>query len=196
MAGSQLFEEETLAVRSIRLLGDPVLRARASEVVDFDRPLRRLIKDLGDTMVDANGVGLAAPQLGVGLRVFSYLVPSSEDDEGGHVAHLVNPSIVEEDKDEVEDEEGCLSVPGISYPLKRPRRVVARGFDGHGEPVEVTGTLRLARCILHETDHLNGVIFLDRLDPDARREALREFRERVLGGDDVEVKKSPHAPLF
>ena len=164
--------------------------------MDFDRPLRRLIKDLGDTMVDANGVGLAAPQLGVGLRVFSYLVPSSEDDEGGHVAHLVNPSIVEEDKDEVEDEEGCLSVPGISYPLKRPRRVVARGFDGHGEPVEVTGTLRLARCILHETDHLNGVIFLDRLDPDARREALREFRERVLGGDDVEVKKSPHAPLF
>ncbi|MDA8391440.1 MAG: peptide deformylase [Actinomycetota bacterium] len=185
-----------MAVRSIRLLGDPVLRARASEVVDFDRPLRRLVKDLGDTMVEANGVGLAAPQLGIGLRVFTYLVPSSEDDDGGHVAHLVNPSIAEEDPDQVEDDEGCLSVPGISYPLKRPRRVVARGFDGHGEPVEVTGTLRLARCILHETDHLNGVIFLDRLEPELRREALKEFRERMLAGESIQVEKSPHRPLL
>jgi peptide deformylase len=184
-----------LSRREIRILGDPVLRTRASPVQSFDRSLRRLVADLADTMLDANGAGLAAPQIGVGLRVFTFLVPSSEEDDGGHVGHLVNPEIVEESPDEVEDEEGCLSVPGLAYPLRRARRVVARGQDVHGEPIEVIGTERLARALLHENDHLDGVIFLDRLEPEVRRRAMKEVRERILSGEELVVKESPHAPL-
>ncbi len=165
-------------------------------MVDFDRSLRTLVKDLSDTMVEANGVGLAAPQLGVSLRVFTYLTNPEDDDEPPRVAHIVNPEMVEVDQEEVEDMEGCLSVPGFSYPLRRSRRVVARGMDQHGEPVEVTGADRLARCLLHETDHLDGVIFLDRLDPQTRRRAMSEIRERMLAGEDIQVKSSPHRPLF
>jgi peptide deformylase len=184
--------ERALATKTIRILGDPVLRTKAVEVVDFDRSLRRLVADLADTMLDANGAGLAAPQIGVGLRVFTYLRRDAEDDE---VGHLVNPVMVEVDAEEVEDEEGCLSIPGITYPLRRSRRVVARGFDSHGEPIEVVGTDRLARALLHETDHLDGVVFLDRLDPETRRRALAELRERMLDGGEIVVKDSPHAPL-
>lgn len=164
-------------------------------MVDFDRSLRRLVKDLADTMVEASGVGLAAPQIGVGLRVFTYLIPGDDDDWEG-VGHVVNPEMVEVSSEEVEDEEGCLSVPGFAYPLRRSRRVVARGFDQHGEPVELVGAERLARCFLHETDHLDGVIFLDRLEPEIRKVAMREIRERMLAGEDLVVKQSPHRPLF
>jgi peptide deformylase len=184
--------EGQLARRDIRILGDPVLRGKATEVVDFDRSLRKLVRDLEDTMVEANGVGLAAPQIGVPLRVFTYLLRGEEVDE---VAHLVNPEMVEVDPEEIEDDEGCLSVPGANYLLRRSKRVVARGFDLHGEERLVEGTERLARCLLHETDHLDGVIFLDRLDPEVRRAAMREFQERLLDGEDLVVKSSPHGPL-
>lgn len=165
-------------------------------MVDFDRSLRNLVRDLSDTMVEANGVGLAAPQIGVSLRVFTYLTNPEDDDEVAHVGHIVNPEMVEVDPEEVEDLEGCLSVPGFSYRLRRSRRVVARGFDVNGEPLQVEGTERLARCLLHETDHLDGVIFLDRLDPETRRRAMGEIRERLAGGEDLKVKSSPHRPLF
>lgn len=183
----------TLTARKIRILGDPVLRTKANPVIDFDRSLRRLVKDLGDTMLEANGVGLAAPQLGVELRVFTYLFFGEDDDD--EVRHLINPQLVEVDPEEIEDEEGCLSVPGLSYPLLRSKRVVARGFSEYGEPLEVEGTERLARCLLHENDHLDGVIFLDRLDPETKRTAMRELRERMLAGEEFVVKRSPHEPL-
>lgn len=185
-----------MPTRPIRILGDPVLKTRALEVGDFDRSLRRLVRDLEETMLDANGAGLAAPQIGVELRVFTYLEAPAEDVEAqDRVGHLVNPVIVEQAAEELEDEEGCLSVPGFSFPLRRSRRVVARGVDQHGEPVEVVGTERLARALLHETDHLDGVIFLDRLEPEVRARAMREIRERLLEGDELTVKRSPHTPL-
>lgn len=171
-----------------------MLRTRASAVTDFDKALARLVDDLTDTLHDANGAGLAAPQIGVGLRVFAYAVFDPDDPEGMRYGHLVNP-VLETSEDLLDDEEGCLSIPGLFYNLPRPRQVVARGFDVHGEPVEILGTERLARCLSHETDHLDGVLFVDRLEGSARRRALRAVRELLESGIEVTVKTSPHAPL-
>jgi peptide deformylase len=173
-------------VQPIRLFGDPVLRTKAEPVVDFDRELRRLVRDLTDTMLDAPGAGLAAPQLGVSLRVFTYYV----DDELGH---LVNPdlSLSEEEQD---GPEGCLSIPGMEWDCRRALRVVARGWNQHGDPVRIEGSDLLARCIQHETDHLDGILFVDRLDREARKAALAAIREAEWAGGPVPaVKLSPHA---
>lgn len=172
-----------------------MLRTRASEVTDYGRSLERLVSDLTDTLRDAEGAGLAAPQIGVGLRVFVYAMLDPDDPERWRYGHLVNPVLTEQSAEQVEDEEGCLSIPGLSYNLARPRRLVARGFDVHGEPVSVEGTERLARCLAHETDHLDGVLFIDRLDGPERKRALREVRELMEDGIEVTVKASPHAPL-
>ncbi len=145
-----------VSVKPIRLFGDPVLRTPAEPVRDFDAELRKLVKDLTDTMLEAPGVGLAAPQIGVGLRVFTYYV----DDVLGH---LINPSLDLSDEAETDDE-GCLSFPGLAYPTSRSLGAVATGFDMYGEPVTLEGTGQLARCVQHETDHLDGVLFIDRLD--------------------------------
>jgi peptide deformylase len=182
-----------MAVRTIRIFGDPVLRTKSTLVADFDKGLRQLVDDLSDTLADAGGAGLAAPQIGVNLRVFAYVVTDSSMPEHGSMGHIVNPVLVEQSPDEVTDVEGCLSIPGIEYELARSRRVVAEGSDMHGEPVRIEGTERLARCFAHETDHLDGVLFIDRLDPDARKLAMREIRELVLAGEDVKVKRSPHS---
>lgn len=182
-----------MAVRPIRVFGDPVLRKVCAPVTDFDAGLRRLVADLSETLADADGAGLAAPQIGVDLRVFAYVVADESMPEHGTMGHIVNPVIVERSAEELDDVEGCLSIPGISYELARSRRVVAEGFDVHGEPVRIEGTERLARCLAHETDHLDGVLFIDRLEPEARRRALAEIRERILAGEDIEVKRSPHA---
>ena len=175
-----------MAIQPIRLFGDPVLRTPAEPVRDFDKELRTLVKDLTDTMLDAPGVGLAAPQLGVGLRVFTYWV----DDELGH---LVNPDLdLSEETDE--DDEGCLSIPGLAFPTKRALRVVAKGLDMHGEPVRLEGSHLLARCVQHETDHLDGVLFIDRLDREQRKAAMREIRAAEWAGQTAPpVKISPHA---
>lgn len=159
-----------MSVRPIRLFGDPVLRTPAEPVKEFDAELRKLVKDLTDTMLEAPGVGLAAPQIGVGLRVFTYFI----DDE---VGHLINP-VLRLSEEEETDEEGCLSFPGLSYPTKRAFEVVATGFDMHGEPVTIEGSGQLARCVQHETDHLDGVLFIDRLSRGDRKRALRQWRER------------------
>jgi peptide deformylase len=164
-------------------------------VADFDRSVRRLVADLVDTLDDADGAGLAAPQIGVGLRVFAFRVLDPEDEEGGVLHHIVNPVLVEQDPEELDDEEGCLSIPRLSYSLRRPRRIVAEGFDQHGEPMRVEGTERMARCLAHETDHLDGVLFVDRLDADTRKRALREIREMILAGEQLVVKPSPHGGM-
>jgi peptide deformylase len=167
------------------VFGDPVLRTPADPVLDFDAELRRLVDDLTETMLAAPGVGLAAPQIGVGLRVFTFHV----DDQLGH---LINPSL-RLSEDEETDEEGCLSFPGLSYPTKRAHGVVATGFDLHGEPVTLEATGQLARCLQHETDHLDGVLFIDRLDPAQRKLAMKEIRAAEWWGEPVpEVKVSPH----
>jgi peptide deformylase len=181
-----------MAVRSIRLFGDPLLRTKCVPVPDFDKSLRRLVGDLSETLADAGGAGLAAPQIGVNLRVFTYVVIDQEMDDYGSMSHIVNPVLVEQSEDEVVDHEGCLSIPGLEYELARSSRVVAEGFDLHGEPLRIEGTERLARCLAHETDHLDGVLFIDRLEPDERKRAMREIRELVLAGENVQVKRSPH----
>ena len=175
-----------MSIKPIRLFGDPVLRTRAEEVVDFDKELRTLVQDLQDTMMDAPGAGLAAPQLGVSLRVFTYYV----DDTLGH---LVNP-VLDLSEEEQDGPEGCLSIPGLTYDTKRAFSVVAKGQDMYGEPVVVEGTEMLARAVQHETDHLDGILFIDRLDPQSRKEAMRAIREAEWAGEPAPtVKVSPHA---
>jgi peptide deformylase len=180
-----------VAVQRIRLFGDPVLRTPADPVTDFDKELRGLVGDLFDTMLDAPGVGLAAPQIGVGLRVFTYHL---DQDEHGH---LINPTLSFPSAEEQDGAEGCLSIPGLSWDCRRHRHVVATGWNMHGDPVTVHGSDLLARCVQHETDHLDGVLFVDRLDPEARRAALAEIRAAAwAAGEPVPtVKVSPHRML-
>ena len=177
-----------MPVQPIRLFGDPVLTMAADPVTTFDKELRGLVKDLTETMLDAPGVGLAAPQIGVSLRVFTYCV----DDTDGP-GHLVNPTLVLGD-DEQDGDEGCLSVPGLSFPCTRAWSVVAKGFDMHGEPVTVEGIELLARCVQHETDHLDGVLFVDRLDTATRKAAMKAIREAEWSGlaGPPQIKVSPH----
>ncbi|MBV6698229.1 peptide deformylase [Kitasatospora aureofaciens] len=175
-----------MAIQPIRLFGDPVLRATAQPVTTFDKELRTLVRDLADTMLDAPGAGLAAPQLGVSLRVFTYHVD-------GVTGHLINPdlSLSEEEQD---GPEGCLSLPGLRYDTTRAYGVVAKGFNMYGDPVTLEGTQLLARCIQHETDHLDGIIFIDRLDREQRKAALKAIRETDWGGAPAPVVKvSPHS---
>jgi peptide deformylase len=181
-------KERRLTVQPIRLFGDPVLRTPAEQVVDFDRELRKLVADLTETMLDEGGAGLAAPQLGVGLRVFTFDV----DDV---VGHIVNPVLDFPDAQEQDGPEGCLSIPGIYVDTKRRLNVVATGFNEYGDPVTVVGSGLMARCVQHETDHLDGVLFVDRLDPEARKEAMREIRkaEWYDAGAPPTVKTSPHS---
>lgn len=175
-----------MAIRPIRLFGDPVLRTKAEPVVDFDRELRQLVEDLTDTMLEAPGAGLAAPQLGVGLRVSTYNVEEV-------VGHLINPDL-ELSEEEQFGPEGCLSLPGLEYDCLRAMRVVAKGFDQYGDPVTIEGSDLLARAIQHETDHLNGILFIDKLDRKTRKAALKAIREAEWAGEDPPiVKESPHS---
>ena len=175
-----------MPLQPIRLFGDPVLRTPAEPVVDFDKELRTLVKDLEDTMLEAPGVGLAAPQIGVGLRVFTYHV----DDVLGH---LVNPSL-DLSTDLQDGEEGCLSFPGIYYDTPRALRVVAKGFTEHGEPITLEGSELMARCIQHETDHLDGILFIDRMDKAQRKLAMKAIRDAEWAGQQAPtVRLSPHS---
>jgi peptide deformylase len=174
-----------VSVTSIRLLGDPVLRSPADPVVTFDKELRKLVADLVDTMRADSGAGLAAPQIGVGLRVFAF-----EVDEV--LGHLVNPVLDFPDEEEQDGPEGCLSIPGVYIDTKRRQNVVAKGFTEYGDPVQIVGTGTMARCLQHETDHLDGVLFLDRLDPARRKEAMREIRASEWYRAGMTVKVSPH----
>jgi peptide deformylase len=171
-----------MSIRPIRLFGDPVLLTAAEPVTDFDKQLRNLVKDLTETLRDAQGAGLAAPQIGVGLRVFAYAV----DDERGY---LVNPELSFPDEEVQDGEEGCLSFPGIYFDVKRRLNTVARGFTDRGDPVQVVGTEILARCLQHETDHLDGVLFIDRMDPATRKLAMKVIRDADWTGP---VRSSPH----
>ena len=179
-----------MSVQPIRLFGDPVLRTSAEPVIDFDAELRRLVADLFDTMLDAPGVGLAAPQIGVSLRVFTYHL---DDEEFGH---LVNPSLSFPSDEEQDGPEGCLSIPGLSWDCRRHQHVVATGWNMYGDPVTISGSELLARCIQHETDHLDGVLFVDRLDTETRKQALAEIRAAEWANDPVPVVRlSPHPTL-
>ena len=177
-----------MAIRPIRLFGDPLLRTKAVPVTDFDAEVRALVADLTDTMLDAPGSGLAAPQLGVGLRVFTYNVD-------GEVGHVVNPELELSDETQL-GPEGCLSIPDLTFDCLRALRTVARGFNMYGDPITVEGSDLLSRALQHETDHLDGVLFVDRLDRATRKAAMRAIREAEWSGGPVPtVKESPH-PMY
>ncbi len=176
-----------MALRPVRLFGDPVLRQRAPEVTDFDKQLRVLVNDLDDTLDDERGSGLAATQIGVLQRVFVW--HTSEAD-----GHIVNPVLEYPDDEEQDGEEGCLSIPGLYFDTKRRLNVVCRGQDVHGRPMQVVGTDFLARAMQHETDHLDGVLFIDHLDAETRKVAMKAIREASWNQETAPaVKVSPHA---
>jgi len=179
-----------VTVQPIRLFGDPVLRSRAEIVTDFDKELRTLVADLAETMLNAPGAGLAAPQIGVGLRVFVYHV---DDCQSGH---LVNPVLHFPSDEEQFGPEGCLSIPGLSFDCRRREHVVAHGQNMFGDPITIDGTAMLARAVQHETDHLDGVLFVERLDPETRKAAMKAIRETSWSGLAAPtVKLSPHPTL-
>jgi peptide deformylase len=158
----------------IRTLGDPVLREPARPVVAFDRTFRRLCDDMLETMYAAPGVGLAGPQVGMSLRVFVF-----DDGESGPVA-IANPRLSDADG-ELTEEEGCLSIPGPYHVTLRSATVRCTGQDATGKDVEMIGEGLLARIFQHETDHLEGMLYIDRLDDAGRREVLAELRRIELG---------------
>ena len=160
----------------IRIFGDPVLKQRAAEVTELDGRLARLVDDMAATMYAAPGVGLAAPQVGVQQRLFVY---DLHDGEGARA--LVNPVVVESDGEWTFDE-GCLSVPGLSFEIVRPKSILLRGYDIDGNEVEIEADEYEARVFQHEIDHLDGVLLVERLDADTRKQALRTLRNRMLDG--------------
>jgi peptide deformylase len=158
----------------MRLLGDSVLHTPSQEVTAFDSALAQLIEDMFATMYAVRGVGLAANQIGLPVRVFVYDCPDDEDRR--HLGHVVNPRLMEADGMSVTGSEGCLSLPGIEAATRRFDHTVVEGFDRTGEPVRVEGTGFFARCLQHEMDHLDGRVFTDRLTGLRRRWALRAVR--------------------
>ena len=159
---------------SIRVFGDPVLRERASEVTDVTGALVRLADDMVDTMRAAPGLGLAAPQVGVQKRLFVYELPDS--DEGPKT--IINPTITET-SGEWEYEEGCLSVPGLYFPIIRPKEIHLTGYDLDGNEVSLEADELVARLFQHELDHLDGRLLLELLEPAQRKQAMRELRKRL-----------------
>jgi peptide deformylase len=161
---------------AIRTYGDPVLRQRAAEVTDIDAALRRLVDDMIDTMYDASGLAVAAPQVGVERRLFVY---DLNDDRGPQV--MINPVIEELDGEWAYDE-GCLSVPGLYFTIRRPKDALVRGLDLDGNEVRIEATTLEARMFQHEIEHLDGHLLLERVTPAQRKAGLRILRERQVTG--------------
>jgi peptide deformylase len=160
----------------LRFLGDPILRSRASPVEVFDETLRAFAEDLVASMYAHNGVGLAAPQVGRGVRVIA--VDASEARDGREAFVLVNPEILEQEGTGT-GEEGCLSIPGVTAEVERHTRVVVEGSTPEGEPRRIEASDFLARILQHEIDHLNGVLFIDRLGPLRKRMAIKAWKRRL-----------------
>lgn len=166
--------------RPIRKYRDDVLATPAAPVVAFDDALRALVDDMWETMYAADGVGLAAPQIGVSQRIF-VMDCSGREKEARRVA-MINPEIVET-SGEQKGGEGCLSVPGIFSELARPDRVRVRGLDPNGQPLELVVEGLEARCVMHECDHLDGKLYIDRLSSLKRDIVKRKIRKRQRDGD-------------
>jgi len=165
-----------MAVRRIRLLGDPVLRARAEPVGAVDHEVRALVRDMFETMYEADGVGLAAPQVGVKRRV---IVVDPQDPDVEPLA-LIDPEVVSTSGEPDRAEEGCLSLPGLREVVERPATAVVSGLDPDGNEVRVKADGLLARVLLHEVDHLDGVLFIDRVSPLKRKMLLKKWKKQEL----------------
>jgi len=163
-----------MAVREILIIGDPVLTRKSERVDDITEDVVRLARDMVETVHAAPGVGLAAPQVGVSKRIIVVDLSVGENEDALHV--LINPEIVTKEG-EVICEEGCLSVPDIKEKVARPYRVVARGLDLEGRPVEIEGEDLLARALCHEVDHLDGILFVDKLSALKRTLIKKKFKK-------------------
>ena len=168
-----------MAIREIVLMGDPVLRAPAPEVTEFDDDLRRLVRDMFETMYHAEGIGLAAPQIGVSTRVI--VIDLRRDKEGEDVeparVALVNPKVTWQSAETDKQSEGCLSIPGLEELVRRPVAVRVEARDPEGNPVEIEADELFARALQHEIDHLDGVLFLDRVSPIKRKMLLKKWKK-------------------
>ncbi|MDO5097775.1 MAG: peptide deformylase [Corynebacterium sp.] len=162
-----------MTIREIRLFGDPVLTSRATEVTEFDEHLKTLVDDMLETMDDAGGVGLAANQIGVLRRVFVFDCSHTED---GLRGHIVNPTWEPVSEETQTGPEGCLSIPDIRADVTRYNTVKLTGFDLHGKPLTILASGLMARCIQHETDHLDGQLFIRKLEPADRKTAMAHIR--------------------
>jgi peptide deformylase len=173
-----------MTIRPIVILGEPVLHRRAEPVAAFDADLAQLVADMFETMDAAHGVGLAAPQIGVGLRVFTWQMDNDDDVPARGV--IVNPWVspskpIQEDPDPQEEVEGCLSVPGESFPLKRGEFATVTGFDADGNEISFEATGWFARCMQHEYDHLNGFLYVDRLGDKWGKKARKATKKAGWG---------------
>ncbi len=164
-----------MTVRPIRLFGDPVLRSRTDEIGRIDDSTRRLVADLLDTVREPGRAGVAANQIGVGLRAFSYNVD-------GVVGYVLNPVLVEVRGEPEPVDEGCLSVPGVGFPRLRHPWARVTGIDLDGAPVEVAGEGLLAQALQHETDHLDGRLYIEGLEPEVKRAAMQAIRRQEWFG--------------
>jgi peptide deformylase len=161
-----------VAAYQIRLFGDPVLTQRSAEVTDIDGSLARLVEDMVETMHEAHGLGLAAPQVGVQKRLFVYQLEDREP------VAIINPTI-SESRGEWEFDEGCLSIPGLHFPIVRPKEIHLTGWDLDGNEISIEADEVEARCFQHELDHLDGRLLISMLDKDQHKEAMRELRRRA-----------------
>ena len=161
-----------MAAYQIRLFGDPVLTQRSAEITEIDAGLVRLVEDMVETMHEARGLGLAAPQVGVQKRLFVYQLEDRDP------VAIVNPTIAES-RGEWEFEEGCLSIPGLYFPIVRPKEIHLTGWDLDGKEISIEADEIEARCFQHELDHLDGRLLISKLDNAQRKEAMRELRRRA-----------------
>lgn len=173
-----------MTIHPITICGEPVLHTRAEPVTEYDESLRTLIEDMHETQDAAHGVGLAAPQIGVGLRVFTW--DMANDDGVPTRGHIINPfvkatkpAVGEPDRDH--ESEGCLSVPGYSFPLRRGERAEVTGYDVDGNELSFTATGWFARCMQHEYDHLNGFLYIDRLNEKWKKKAKKIVKAEEWG---------------
>ncbi len=169
-----------MAVHEIVLLGDPILREVAEEVKHFDVELRDLVRDMFETMYHADGIGLAAPQIGLGRRVI--VIDLGREDEDDEQIALVNPTVVWHSDERAKQSEGCLSIPGLEEVVERPAGVRVEAHDPRGEPVSLEADELLARALQHEIDHLNGTLFLDRVSPLKRRMLMKKWKKQSEEG--------------
>ena len=173
-----------MTIHRITITGEPVLHTRAEPVTDFDARLRTLVEDMYETQEAAHGVGLAAPQIGLGLRIFTWSM--ANDDGVPSLGHVINPyvraskpAVGEPDRDH--ESEGCLSVPGYSFPLRRGERAEVTGYDWDGNEIAFSATGWFARCMQHEYDHLNGFLYVDRLGDRWKKKARKAVKAEGWG---------------
>jgi len=172
-----------MAVRKIRILGDPVLRKRAEEVEAIDDNIRVIVQDMHDSMYQDGGVGLAAPQIGESLRII--VLDGDVEKYGERIIAIINP-VITWSEGKVEEEEGCLSIPGIREKVERIAKVRVKGFDAEGGEIEFDADGLLSRAIQHEIDHLDGVLFIDRVGPLQREIILKQWKKIK---EDIDVKE-------